>query len=127
MFSGVSGVVVRGSAICVDGERKKKLRQCHHRLLWVGEKSCLSIDLHIVVHLSIQLISSLGLASITLRATATTATTTATRTATAGAMRTLLSLVLVVGNRSPKNQQSKTTRQRYQSKTPDSGLHVRSC
>lgn len=65
--------------------------------LLVVDQSCLSIDLHVVVHLGIQLISSLGLASFALGATTTTATaTTTTRTTTAGALGTLLSLVLAV-------------------------------
>lgn len=70
----------------------------------IGEltRSCLSIDLHVVVHLGIKLISSLGLTSLTLRAASTTATTTATTTTTAGTLGALLSLVLVVAGRSPR-------------------------
>lgn len=64
--------------------------------------SCLSIDLHVVVHLGIKLISSLGLTSLALRAASTTATTTTTTTTTAGTLGALLSLVLVVAGRSPR-------------------------
>jgi hypothetical protein len=66
-------------------------------------ENCLSIDLHVVVHLSVKLISSLGLTSLAMGTASTTATTTTTTT-TAGTLGALLSLVLVVAGRSPRKK-----------------------
>jgi hypothetical protein len=68
--------------------------------------SGLSINLHVVVHLSIELISSLSLPSVALVATTTTAATTATTGTTVGALGALiLSLALVLADRGSRYEQ----------------------